>query len=420
MFYVLDFVEQNYDFTIDPYEQHTTSMAEQVQYLEFYLKNTGSTKDIYDIEANAGKWYASFTIDGIKRSFITLYPNQSAIIRAGIDATGEIGDKDKITLSIYSRASKYSKKAYAYIAVNSIADKAPQILDVYANPVTAIKGDVITFHALIDDADYSAVVCNDRNCTTKYCEIDNSSCVYKTTAVGTYEYYVVAESNGLTSISYAKRFFVKDSNATQTIVMDDINSSSYVSNDNPENAIDNNNKTYWTARRLPAWIVADLNSQKTINGFGIFSESPARPSAFSIRVSKDCSNYLDVYSTNSTSYKSGWIKDFFNPASGRCIMLYVTKSESGADYTSLATFEVYTTNASVKNESVVQNNTVISCPQGYLLINNTCIIITTEHEDNYNLAWIAIAIIICAAIIIFLFKSKLINKLRLWKVYKEA
>ncbi|MBI5331990.1 MAG: discoidin domain-containing protein [Candidatus Aenigmarchaeota archaeon] len=357
-FFVKEFMQKINSFSIEPYEQNIELIAGERYMVEFALNNTGNQKDRYDISYNIDTWYASLFVDYQRKNSVLLEPGQAVMIGLEIDApVAEIGEKAILELSVRS-ASGSMKTGHANMAVNDIINRPPEINELYTMSYANAINQPVVFIASVIDPDndqITANICSNRMCNELLCAIEAGTCSKIFNSTGIFQYYLVAEdSHGLRTISSAHNFEVKDSTDTgaRNIISESIkiNSSSYLLQEAPVNVIDDNN-SYWTASSLPAWLIIDLNRTTAVTGFGIFSESAARPKGFRIDISENCINYTTAYNTNSGQYKTGWIKQFFSPANGRCVKLYITASESNADYASVALFEVYASTASQATES---------------------------------------------------------------------
>ena len=305
---------------------------------------------------------------------------------------------------------------------------------IYTKNYLNIKEQPVEFIANITDPDndpVTAKICSNRQCDEVLCIIgaENTqqtgyytNCIYTTGIAGIHQYYLVAEdSNGLKTTTNAHVFEIRESASESHDVANasvEIIASSYLPQETPGNVLEDNT-SYWTSNSLPAWLVIDLNKTTAVKGFGIFSESPARPKGYSIGISRNCVNYTTVYFTNNAQYKSGWVKEFFPAVDGKCVRLYITASESSADYASVALFEVY------KSETPSQI-------QGTTMETNASINITSTQEYNISGSiaeqkpdYALILIIIIAVIIIILvvlFRnaiSRFISQQKLKMYYNE-
>jgi len=467
LFYVDDFIQSIYDFSSDPVRQQNEVIAGSSYTTTLVLSNIGNKKDVYDISTFSNKnWRTVVTINGERKNFIEIYPNQSAEITLSTDVPiSNIGTLSTQEITIYSRSTRQYKRSYSEATVKDIVNRAPIIESITTSLLTVETKKNISFYVNINDPDNDTVVsyvCADRICSIKYCDLtkgDYYTCTYQTEKKGTYEYYneyyneyyiIAKDSKSLSTISSPRRFWVEDPKPSiiQNAVTQNttINSSNSVANEQAENAIDNNENTYWTSRNLPASIIINLGNERNIIGFGLFSELPARPKIFEIRGSKDCINYFNIYksSLKNPVYKENWIKDSFDKVSSKCVMLYITSADNNAPYTSIGSFEIYEdvslpnpSNNTIINQtsntthsanqsstnSLTANQSIKPVNTSTYPINNSCQNCPeNENKNNIIILLIILVIAIIALIVLILFRERVkefINSMKLRSYYGE-
>ncbi|MBI4895857.1 MAG: discoidin domain-containing protein [Candidatus Aenigmarchaeota archaeon] len=450
LFYVDDFVQSIYDFSIDPSHQQNEVIAGNSYTTRLVISNIGNKKDVYDISVFSNKsWRYTTTINGDRKNFVEINPNESGEIVVAIEVPIEnIGTLSTQEITAYSRSTRQFKRSYSEATVKDIINRAPSIKSFSTSYLSIPSNQKISFYADINDPDndsITAYACADRICSNKYCDLINNetyTCSYLTQTNGTYDYYVIAkDSKNLTTISSPKRFWVE--NPKPPIIQNavnqntTINSSNSVINEEAENAIDTNENTYWTSRNLPANIIINLGKEKNIIGFWLFSESPARPKTFEIRTSKDCINYFNIYksSLKKPAYKENSINDSFEKISAKCVMLYITSSENNAPYTSVGSFEIYedvslpttgnntTTHITTNQSSSTNNQSIQPLNESTYLANNTCLNCSTpENKNNIIMVLVLMMILIIALIMLVLFRERVkefINKMKLRSYYGD-
>jgi hypothetical protein len=373
-----------YDYELDPTLMSSTLVSGNRTRITFKARNMGIKADQYSIvESLSERWPMTVSVDGISlRRTFSLSPEEEALITIDITVPEgtSIGTMATLILNVSSMFGGKSKVTRHTFRVETRANNAPTVSLAFHTPALPLLGQDVTFSATIFDIDddplSEARVCKSKDCAQIWCSfpvLNKVSGSFNCTVrppMGEWSYFIRAtDVRGASSSSDTRKFTVtiRNSTAKSNVAGNaTIRASSSIPGYGAENAIDGNFDTYWrSGMGLPQSLVIDLGKNKSISGFGIFSEDPARPVTLALDVSTDCTAYKRVYDERYARYsKNGSYIASFSPVLLRCARFTFEESSDKSDYVAIGEIELYSTEkvSEKEEESSMQlagDNTII-------------------------------------------------------------
>ena len=214
---------RNYDFTLSNVSGSLIKTNEIAVYVSL-LNNTGLT-DNFTITKNQSSplWNSSVLINNNEITSLQLRSKETATIKITVTPPSNATALDYMSLTL-TISTPHDTKSFVYMTtISSVSNKAPEINNIYHDPIKVRKGERLTFFVNITDPENDNIttkmVCEDASCTRAYCNtMSYSSGIYTCSLIidknsGIYDYYIYAkDSNNLSVKSDRKQFLVVKDN----------------------------------------------------------------------------------------------------------------------------------------------------------------------------------------------------------------